>query len=136
MLHELKEGGVSILVSTPYMEEALKCDFVYMMNKGRIIGEGLPVNLSKEFDGSLYEFEIPGRKPQEYLDTLKKFFHENPVFMSGKKVHAALRKTDELEDIRAKTSFIDPEISVIKIVPELEDIFIIRVISEGPNGNN
>ncbi|MDA3941430.1 MAG: ABC transporter ATP-binding protein [Spirochaetia bacterium] len=136
MLHELKEEGVGILVSTPYMEEALKCDFVYMMNKGKIIGEGIPENLSEEFEGSLYEFEIPGRKPQEFLSELKQIFRGDSVFMSGKKVHLALRGAEELSDIRTKTTSLDPELLVRKKVPELEDIFIIRVLAEGSDGND
>jgi len=133
MLHELKEGGVTILVSTPYMEEALKCDFVYLMHRGSIIGEGKPKNLAEDFEGSMYEFEIPGRKPQEYLGDLKNIFHGNPIFMSGKKVHLALRETGELKEICLKLSSIDPHLSVTKVVPELEDIFMIRVLSEYPD---
>jgi len=136
MLHELKEDGVSILVSTPYMEEALKCDFVYMMQKGKIIGEGLPEKLSGEFEGSLYEFEIPGRKPQEFLAAIKKLFRGNPVYMSGKKVHLASKAGEHISDIRIKTSSLDPELLITKIYPGLEDIFIIRVLAEGPNGND
>jgi ABC-type multidrug transport system ATPase subunit len=135
MLNELKDGGVSILVSTPYMEEALKCDFVYMMQKGKVIGEGLPENLSKEFEGSLYEFEIPGRKPQEFLSTLKELFSRDPVFMSGKKVHLAIRGSEQIDEIRTKTSFLDQGLLITKIVPELEDIFIIRVLAEESDGN-
>jgi len=136
MLHELKKSGVSILISTPYMEEALKCDFVYMMHKGKIIGEGLPEKLSGEFEGSLYEFEIPGRKPQEFLADIKKLFRGNPVYMSGKKVHLAIPGIDRSVIIQTKTSSLDTEIQLKKTVPELEDIFIIRVLAEGPNGND
>ena len=136
MLHELKEGGVSILVSTPYMEEALKCDYVYMMHKGRIIGKGLPGNLSREFEGNLFEFWIPERKPQEFLSSLKELFRGDPVFMSGKKVHLASSTEEHLSDIRTKTSSLDPGLLITKINPELEDIFIIRVLAEGSDGND
>ena len=136
MLHELKEAGVSILVSTPYMEEAVKCDYVYMMHKGKIIGEGIPGDLSREFDGSMYEFEIPGRKPQEFLSSLKELYREDPVFMSGKKVHLACKGGEQLSEIHTKTSSLSPELLITKIDPELEDIFIIRVLEEGSDGND
>lgn len=136
MLHELKEGGVTILVSTPYMEEALKCDFIYMMHKGKVIGEGPPEDLAGSFEGNLYEFEISGRKPQEYLYDLKKLFPGNPVFMSGKKVHLARSESGNLSDIQTKSSSIDPGLFITRIVPELEDIFIIRVLSEGIDGTD
>ena len=136
MLQELKEGGVSILVSTPYMEEAIKCDYVYMMHKGKIIGEGIPENLSREFDGNLYEFGIPGRKPQEFLSSLKELFRGDPVFMSGKKVHLASKGGGQLSDIRTKTSSLDKGLMMKQIDPELEDIFIIRVLEEDSDRND
>ncbi len=40
MLSELKKQGITILVSTPYMDEASRCDRIALMNEGRILGTG------------------------------------------------------------------------------------------------
>jgi len=129
MLKELKESGVSIFVSTPYMEEAQKCDYVYMMHKGRIISEGTPSNVTETFNGILYEFEIFGKKPQEYMYELIKVFPGNPVYMSGKKVHMSVSRGENFIGIETKSLLVSPDMSIRNIVPELEDIFIIKVLS-------
>jgi len=133
MLHELQARDITILVSTPYMDEALKCDYIYMMHRGKVIGKGIPASLIKDFDESLFEFEVPGRRPQEYIDLLKEIFSRETVFMSGKKVHAVLFGTPAPEEVKMRTVSSGVAFQVRKILPELEDLFISRILSEGTN---
>ena len=46
MLHGLREYGISILVSTPYMDEANKCDKIALINEGRILKIDTPENIT------------------------------------------------------------------------------------------
>lgn len=46
MLHGLREYGISILVSTPYMDEANKCDRIALINEGRILKIDTPENIT------------------------------------------------------------------------------------------
>ena len=46
MLHGLREYGISILVSTPYMDEAKKCDRIALINEGRILKIDTPENIT------------------------------------------------------------------------------------------
>jgi len=39
----LKESGMTILVSTPYMDEAARCDRIALMQDGRIMAQNAPV---------------------------------------------------------------------------------------------
>lgn len=54
MLAELKRKGISILVSTPYMDEARCCDRIALCNKGRILGVDSPQGIVDRFDLPLY----------------------------------------------------------------------------------
>ena len=54
MLADLKQRGITILVSTPYMDEASRCDRVALCNEGRILGIDTPTDIVAGFDASLY----------------------------------------------------------------------------------
>lgn len=54
MLKRIREGGVSIFVSTPYMDEAARCDRIAMISEGSIIGGGTPDEICKSFPDRLY----------------------------------------------------------------------------------
>lgn len=55
MLAELRSKGISILVSTPYMDEALRCDRIALINEGRILSIDTPHGIVGRFDEPLYE---------------------------------------------------------------------------------
>ena len=54
MLASLKAAGMSILVSTPYMDEARRCDRIALCDKGRILCTDSPRGIVSRFDGRLY----------------------------------------------------------------------------------
>ena len=66
ILRELKAQGVTILVSTPYMDEALQCDRVSVMHAGRILASGTPASLIEAFPlavFALYDRDLVLRAP-------------------------------------------------------------------------
>ena len=54
MLFELKRKGISILVSTPYMDEACRCDRIALVNGGKVLGIDTPDGIVRRFDEPLY----------------------------------------------------------------------------------
>ena len=54
MLAELTSKGISILVSTPYMDEACRCDRIALCNEGKILGIDTPGGIVARFDEPLY----------------------------------------------------------------------------------
>ena len=54
MLARLKERGISMLVSTPYMDEATRCDRVALCNEGKLLGIDTPQGIVARFDEPLY----------------------------------------------------------------------------------
>ncbi len=49
MLMPLREDGVTILVSTPYLDEVRRCDRVAFLSEGRLLGTGKPDEILSEF---------------------------------------------------------------------------------------
>ena len=54
MLSQLKTQGITILVSTPYMDEASRCDRIALCNEGHILGVNTPQNFVHDFNEVLY----------------------------------------------------------------------------------
>lgn len=54
MLASLRQKGITILVSTPYMDEASRCDRIALCNEGRILGIDTPDGIIRQFDAPIY----------------------------------------------------------------------------------
>ncbi|MDE5845667.1 MAG: ABC transporter ATP-binding protein [Muribaculaceae bacterium] len=54
MLSQLRQAGITILVSTSYMDEATRCERIAMINKGKILDTNTPVNLVDNLNENLY----------------------------------------------------------------------------------
>jgi ABC-2 type transport system ATP-binding protein len=55
LLHEFVHGGMTVLVSTPYMDEAERCDRVALVHRGRALAAGAPRALIDAFEDEVYD---------------------------------------------------------------------------------
>jgi ABC-2 type transport system ATP-binding protein len=67
LLYEFVGDGMAILVSTPYMDEAARCHRVGLIHKGRLVAEGAPRDLVRDFDHDVVEVEGGDRSAVEDL---------------------------------------------------------------------
>ena len=74
MLHNLREQGLSILVSTPYMDEASRCDRIALCNTGHILDIDSPQHMVEKFDGKLY-----GIKAHDMYGLLKDLRNDSSI---------------------------------------------------------
>jgi ABC-2 type transport system ATP-binding protein len=118
--------GVSVLISTPYMDEASRCHRVGFMKAGKIIAEDTPSNLRARLNGRV--LELRGNP----INTLRHVAHQDKdvedVAAFGDKLHVRVREgtaqaiLDRLpEEIRAANATL---IELRVIPPALEDVFI------------
>ena len=126
MLAELKGEGIGILVSTPYMEEALQCDFIYLVHQGEILAAGPPRELIDNFSGRIVEFETDELAPQELRRKVSRAWPDRPVYLAGRRVHLVLfKESGEIDEAAAgKIAATHREVE-----PELEDLFLTSVLS-------
>ncbi|OGS19923.1 MAG: hypothetical protein A2252_11425 [Elusimicrobia bacterium RIFOXYA2_FULL_39_19] len=133
LLHRLLEKGVTIIVSTPYMDEAEKCTRVGLMHNGNFIACDSPANLKASMKNTILEiwcanarkargmFGIDGALESIYPfgDTLHLVYkNEIPVKAETEKIKQILKQNNiELFDIK-------------QAVPTFEDVFI-SLVSKG-----
>ncbi len=84
-LRVLRDSGLTILVSTPYMDEAMRCDRVALMQAGRILEIDIPTEIGSRYPLPL--FAITGAERYRLLLELRKASHAHSVFPFGAELH-------------------------------------------------
>ena len=87
-LRHLKQTGMTILVSTPYMDEAMRCDRVALMQTGVILVEDEPGEILQGFRKSLYEIKSTDRFG--LLQLLRSFQEVESAYLFGQYVHVTM----------------------------------------------
>ncbi|NBC16144.1 MAG: ATP-binding cassette domain-containing protein [Bacteroidetes bacterium] len=130
MLGRLREGGLTILVATPYMDEASRCDRVALMQDGRLLDIDTPEQLSADFDRPLLAVRGPDR--YRLLQALRTYPHAQAVHPFGEDIHVTdARPQADPEDLRqhlAGQGFEDVEIRPIRAT--IEDRFMALMTDE------
>ncbi len=122
MLKELKNKGITVLVSTPYMDEARRCDRIALFQKGEILKIDTPELLVKQLDISL--FAVRSVDKQGVLSTIRSSQMVNQAYMAGQLVHytSVSGGIEEMRKYLQDKGFKDFEIMIIE--PDIEDCFI------------
>ena len=66
MLARLKATGMTVLVSTPYMDEAARCDRIALIRDGRFLQTDTPASVSDSYRGSLFSVKGADRYRLSY----------------------------------------------------------------------
>jgi len=123
-LRKLQQDGMSVLVSTPYMDEAEKCDQIALMHKGFIMEHDTPSNIIAGYSGNLYA--IRSSSMQSLLHDLRAYEFCESAYLFGQTIH--YRFTADNEDIKILRNYLYEKghnnIKTEKIKPGIEDCFI------------
>ncbi|HEY9169761.1 MAG TPA: ABC transporter ATP-binding protein [Lutibacter sp.] len=124
MLKRLQKKGITILVSTPYMDEAALCDRIALIQDGKILQIDDPKEIIKHFPKTIYD--IKADNIYQLLLALKEYKHNYSVYPFGEFVHYT-DKRDAI-DIKELTQFLkDKGLNNIIIQPTettIEDTFM------------
>jgi ABC-type multidrug transport system ATPase subunit len=85
LLARLRDDGLPIVVSTPYMDEALRCDRVSLMQAGRLLVTDRPAAIGRGYPRPL--FAVRGPDVLGLLGALRRFPHAAAVWPFGEAVH-------------------------------------------------
>jgi ABC-type multidrug transport system ATPase subunit len=91
-LATLKASGLTIVVSTPYMDEAMRCDRVALIHGGRILEIDAPAAIGTQFRQPL--LAVRGAKRYAMLQTLREFPQTESVYLFGETLHYTDKRTD------------------------------------------
>jgi len=85
MLKRLQQKGITILVSTPYMDEAALCDRIALIQDGKILEVDTPEKIIQHFPKKIYD--VNADKMYELILYLKEYKHNHSVYPFGEFVH-------------------------------------------------
>ncbi len=89
MLQRLREKGIAILVSTPYMDEASRCQRVALIQEGRILSIAPPAEIAAAFDKPLLAIRTDDM--YRLIQDLRQFEATHSAYPFGEYVHLALK---------------------------------------------
>jgi ABC-2 type transport system ATP-binding protein len=103
LLAMLRESGLTIVVSTPYMDEAGRCDRVALIQGGRLLRVAPPAEIGAAYEGPLLAVRAGDR--YRLLRTLRVYPHARFVFPFGDALHYTDARTDlDAETVRREVS--------------------------------
>ena len=137
LLARFKAGGLTIIVSTPYMDEATRCDRVALMQHGRILAIDTPDAITRSFDRPLLAVR-PGERYRTLL-AIREYPHTHTIYPFGEVLHYTDRRTDlpvqslqhQLTDYLASRGL--PALSAAAIPATIEDSFMAYLGAEETN---
>jgi len=133
MLKKLQKQGITIVVSTPYMDEASLCDKVALIQKGRILSIDSPQGIINQFTNPMY-----GIKSSNMFKLREDLINQLEVlsaFRFGDAIHLSISEKADIELIKSKIIEEKHEnIELYRIEPNIEDCFMALMSEDDGHG--
>ncbi|MFA8433297.1 MAG: ABC transporter ATP-binding protein [Marinifilaceae bacterium] len=124
MLKGLKKRGITIVVATPYMDEAVLCERVALMQNGELLQVDTPAGIISGFERELYA--VSASDIYKLLLDLRQYPFAESVFPFGQTLHYTDRRatfpTEEMLQYLEELG--NQNLSIEKIIPGIEDCFM------------
>ena len=131
LLSQFLAQGITILMSTPYLDEAERCSRIALLHEGRVLALDQPNRLRAGLSGTLFEVVVDS--PREALDRMTGRSDVMSAQVFGDRLHVWIDRADPesatavLQTATTAAGLVPS--SVRPIVPSLEDVFIARLSS-------
>ena len=124
MLKRLQQKGITILVSTPYMDEAALCDRIALIQKGKVLKIDSPQAITSKYEKVIYD--IQSKNTHGLIHDLKNYPSHYSVYAFGEFIHYIDKNTDFnpkdiIADLENKNH---SDIIIKKAVTTIEDVFM------------
>ena len=123
MLINLKAQGITILVSTPYMDEATRCDRIALIMNGEFMQVDTPQNITAAYPETLWAVQT--NRMKRLLDDLRRYPSVKSSFSFGEAFHITVDNRLTFEEL---TTFLKSkghsDIEIQSIQPTVEDCFM------------
>ena len=124
ILYDLLKEGVTIFVSTAYLDEAERCHRIGLMFQGNLLSVGTPDEIKSLLKGEVWEVRCEQR--MKAREMLQNFPGIRSAGIFGDRIHAVLEEGEksrgEIEKLLREGGF--EVLSIRRIAPSLEDVFI------------
>ena len=130
LIKDMAREGVTVFVTTHYMDEAENCDRLALIYKGTIIATGAPSDLKTQcMQGDVVKISLPD--PEDWIEKMKELDCVKEAALFGIALHAIVKDyrtaTPVLSGLFSKAGIKD--FAIEKIPPSLEDIFVSMIES-------
>jgi len=134
ILYRLLREGVTIFVSTAYLDEAERCNRVGLLHRGKLLAVGTPDEVKRLMSGTI--LEIRPTEPHTAMRLLRKGIGADSVGLFGDRVHVVTQKPEEVARLAEKIlQGAGLDAGVIRpIEPTLEDVFVSVLAEKGEGG--
>lgn len=135
ILYSLLKEGVTILVSTAYLDEAERATRVGLLHQGSLLAVNTPAGLKQGIDGVL--LELCADRPREAVTVLRSPLSTSIVTLFGERVHIVTQTPKQAEAAIEETLNQNGiNVSSVRIIePSLEDVFVSAVSRVGDEGH-
>lgn len=125
LIYELSGKGVTIFVTTHYMDEAEYCDRIGFIYRGKLIALGSPEQLKSDIMQEKV-LEVSCERPQEAMEVIAAIDSVKESALFGKNLHVVVYEEQQAaEQIRALLTEQDFKPDIVEtITPSLEDVFV------------
>ena len=124
LLFDLWQEGVTIVVSTPYMDEAERCTRVGFLNQGKLVASGRPEDLRRNFRGIILEVRSDQRFAAK--EVLARSPHVSDVNLFGEGLHVTILEDPSTAETKTRNTLAAQHIgihSIQRVDPSIEDVF-------------
>lgn len=124
LIHNVAESGVTVFVTTHFMDEAEHCDRMALIYRGRMIAMGSSSELKSDFAGNTL-VKLSSRPVMDAMAVLEKADSVLDFALFGADIHATLTGDSAIDPLRSLLENSNVQVERIeKITPSLEDVFV------------
>jgi ABC-2 type transport system ATP-binding protein len=135
LIYEMADRGVTVFVTTHYMEEAEYCNRIALIYRGDLIAVGTPLELkTRMMHEQILDIRCPA--PQDVMDDLARLPEVREMALFGAGLHAVVEDPSTAQKaIRKALEDLDVEVlGIEQITPTLEDVFVSLIEEVDRNG--
>jgi ABC-2 type transport system ATP-binding protein len=126
LLAEFLSEGLTIVLATPYLDEAERCARVALLDRGRVLALDRPAALQAAVRGAT--FEIVAAPPRRALELARADAGDRRVQLFGDRLHLVVEQPGAADRVVARLRSAGLDVAAVRqIVPTLEDVFIERL---------
>ena len=128
--HQVRAEGMTVLLSTAYLDEAERCGEVVLLHEGKRLGQDAPEAFSKKLSGHTFEVRSPGGHRRSLQQRLAAKENVVDALILGEHVRVVTSEPAPVAALGKEFSSADEEVRVTAVPPRFEDAFIYLLHTE------
>ena len=122
ILQQIHAEGVTIVVTTPYMDEAEQCSRIGLMFRGKLIATDSPRNMKRSFRQAV--LEAHPRRPDEFAGVIKQAAGISDWQQLGDRFHIVAADDNSADELM---KIAGPDAGIRRIAASIEDVFVEKI---------